>query len=324
MELREEDLLQFLCQYPIVVKHVSRLGPNRYRIDGPFDLYELTIVNKASGLLRANVSDYAAKHGFWRSQRFIRSLYGEPVVEVGSGDVLCLTDWFAGAPCAPVGNNLVDVVQTLARLHNALCGASTAILNLDSMSGLPLLTQKKESELFLQQTNVLEAALLKFRRTREKDVFIKWLEEAEMRAKWLLPIFQQYTTPASKSICWNIEAFHQFIRFSNGRVGILQNADPKVCTTLFDLSVLVSEGCRAGGEESVQAILDAYREIVPLGSADVNFVLACSAFPIGVPEYFKREQTLQVSVEQCHALTQMFAKEAQAAHRLMRMIRFPQ
>jgi hypothetical protein len=321
MPFHDEDLPGLLCQYPIVVKHVTRMGPNRYRIDGPFDLYELCVIRKSSGILRAFVSDYAANRGFWRTQRFIRNLYGEPVVDIGNGEVLCLMDWFDGTKCSPKGEDTIDVAHTLARLHMALCGAGEVLLNSELSKTLTVLDNPQHT--FLQQTKILNETFSKFSHKEQQSVFLKWLEEAHLRAKWLLPVIEYKFTSRETKLCWNITSFHDFIRFQNGRVGILQKNDPKVCNNPTDLALLAAEECAVGGAECVQAMIDAYREMAPLQEAEVNYVLACSAFPRAIIHNLQQGFSVIDTETKREKVLRLFEDEALAAQRLMRLIRFP-
>ncbi len=321
----KDQLLHLLEQYPIEVENVLYLGPNRYRIDGPFAMYEAKVVSHTSGLLQEFIANYAAKHGFWKSQRFILNVYHEPFVELSDQQLFYVTDWFAGSPCS-VDHDGVKVAVTVANLHSALEGSVEALRAAGHSKIVPK-PRNFISEL-IQDERMLEKTWLKVNSAQSNPAsWSKWLEEGTERAKWVIRVLREMSSAPGgfvqreSQLCFGGVSFEHFIRFGNGRIGVLQTEDPRRGEPLLDLAILANRACAAGSANRVEEMLTAYtkrRYLIPL---QADFVRVFAAFPTHLVDIVKKGLLQTPNKEKGVNVGLELERAARAAHQLLRLIK---
>ncbi len=324
MELTKEELLHLIEQYPIEVERVSNLGPSRYRIDGPFAVYEARVVPSRSGMMRAFISDYAAKRGFFRTQRFVVNLFHEQMVSIARHNVFYVTDWFSGTPLTFARNDCTQAANTIANLHIALEGS---LLNWKrTMSEVDVPTSSDFMTEFRNHLQLLKTQWIRIKHLQSVP-FANWLEEAVHRADWVIRSLSVLSRAIGKTassldieLRYGISELQQFIRFENGRIGVLQTDDPKSGGNILDLAYITREAFRHHDASIVEEMIEAYQALIPSSRLCANFIRTFCAFPQRLVEFVRCNQFECMDNEAIAKEVQEAELEARAARQLLQAV----
>lgn len=269
-----------LSQYPMVVQDVHPIDDKRALIKTENRALQARIIPLSTARLRRAVLDFVAGHRFRNTQRFIRTLYGDPYVPIDNSDVLYLTDACLGQPLEPTLQNYLAAADNLNHLHRALNGFIESHQWVRTESATP-----STSEWMHRISRANEGLAHPAIEDDWANQFWKlWGDRLVEYAASVTNVLQRSAfndvPTARPSVAWNDYTLSILVRTEGSRsVTTLVEDGPVLDNSLLDFATLVADAVSHLRSDEMVRVLQAYQPQPALSDAEWASAIAFAVYP---------------------------------------------